>query len=45
MKQRSHVIQLKPNNEQATYFDKACGCQRFVYNWGLATWNTEYEDL
>ena len=43
MKQRSHVIQLKPNNEQATYFEKACGCQRFVYNWGLATWNTEYE--
>ncbi len=29
MKQRSHVIQLKPNNKQATYFEKACGCQRY----------------
>ena len=44
MKQRSHVIQLKPNNQQTTYFEKACGCQRFVYNWGLAAWKTEYED-
>jgi len=43
MKQRSHVIQLKPNNKQSTYFEKACGCQRFVYNWGLAVWKTEYE--
>ena len=43
MKKRSHVIQLKPNNKQATYFEKACGCQRFAYNRGLATWKTEYE--
>ena len=43
MKQRSHVIQLKPNNQQSTYFEKACGCQRFTYNWGLAAWKTEYE--
>jgi len=43
MKQRSHVIQLKPNNQQATYFEKACGCQRFVYNWGLAAWKEAYE--
>lgn len=43
MKQRSHVIQLKPNNQQATYFEKACGCQRFAYNYGLAAWKTEYE--
>jgi putative transposase len=42
MKQRSHVIQLKPNNKQATYFEKACGCQRFAYNWGLAKWKEEY---
>ena len=40
---RSHVIQLKPNNKQATYFQKTCGCQRFVYNWGLAAWKREYE--
>lgn len=43
MKHRSHVIQLKPNNKQATYFEKACGCQRFVYNYGLAAWKAEYE--
>jgi len=43
MKQRSHVIQLSPNNQQATYFEKACGCQRFAYNYGLAAWKTEYE--
>jgi len=34
---------MKPNNQQATYFEKACGCQRFAYNWGLATWTTAYE--
>jgi putative transposase len=44
MKQRAHVIKLKPNNKQATYFEKACGCQRFVYNYGLAAWKTGYED-
>lgn len=43
MKIRSHVIRLKPNNKQATYFKKACGCQRFVYNWGLDRWQKEYE--
>jgi len=44
MKIRSHVIQLKPNNKQATYLQKACGCQRFVYNWGLAKWKEEYKN-
>ena len=34
---------MKPNNQQATYFEKACGCQRFVYNWGLSAWKAEYE--
>lgn len=43
MRIRSHVIRLKPNNKQATYFKKACGCQRFVYNWGLDRWQKEYE--
>jgi putative transposase len=32
-------IRLYPNNEQATYFAKACGVSRFAYNWGLARWN------
>lgn len=43
MNKRSHVIQLKPNNKQATYFEKACGCQRFAYNYGLAAWKEAYE--
>lgn len=43
MKMRAHVIRMKPNNKQSTYFEKACGCQRFVYNGGLAAWKTEYE--
>lgn len=44
MKQRSHVIRLNPNNKQVTYFEKACGCQRFVYNWGLSAWKKSYEE-
>jgi len=43
MKIRSHVMQLRPNNKRATYLQKACGVQRFVYNWGLARWKEEYE--
>ena len=43
MQNRAHVIRLKPNNAQATYLEKACGCQRFVYNWGISAWKKEYE--
>lgn len=32
------VIELNPNNKQATYFKKACGVARFAYNWALAEW-------
>lgn len=41
--QRSHKIRLNPNNAQATYFAKACGCARLAYNWGLAEWKRQYE--
>jgi len=41
--QRSHKIRLNPNNAQATYFAKACGCARLAYNWGLAEWVRQYE--
>lgn len=34
----AHRIALKPHNNQATYFKKACGVARFPYNWGLAEW-------
>ncbi|MCL1997805.1 MAG: transposase [Turicibacter sp.] len=40
---RAHKIRLKPNNNQATYFAKACGIARFAYNWGLAEWKRRYE--
>jgi putative transposase len=39
----AHRIQLDPNNEQRTYFAKACGVARFAYNWALAEWNRLYE--
>src|SRR5262245_28854453 len=32
---RAHKIRLNPTPEQATYFRKAAGTARFVYNWGL----------
>ena len=29
----AHKIRLTPTPEQVTYFKKACGTARFVYNW------------
>lgn len=40
---RGHIIELKPNNKQATYFKKACGVARFAYNWALSEWQTQYK--
>jgi len=34
---------LKPNNKQATYFSRACGCARFAYNWALAEWTKAWK--
>lgn len=34
----AHKIRLNPTAEQATYFRKAVGTQRFAYNWALARW-------
>jgi len=33
---RAHKIRLNPTPEQETYFRKAAGTARFVYNWGLS---------
>jgi putative transposase len=33
--QRAHKIRLNPTPEQETYFRKAAGTARFVFNWGL----------
>lgn len=40
---RGHIIELIPNNQQATYFKKACGVARLAYNWALAKWQKQYE--
>ena len=38
----AHKIEIKPNKEQITLLNKACGCSRFAYNWGLAKWQEMY---
>ena len=38
----AHKIRLTPTPEQETYFKKACGTARFVYNWALAEWQRQY---
>ena len=40
---KAHKIRLHPTSEQATYFAKAAGTSRFVWNWALAEWNRQYE--
>ena len=40
---RSHKIELKPNNVQATYFAKCAGTARFAWNWALAYSISEYQ--
>jgi putative transposase len=40
---RAHKIRLCPNNKQANYFARACGCARFAYNWGLSEWQKQYK--
>jgi putative transposase len=41
--QLAHKIELKENNTQRTYFKKGCGTFRFVWNWGLAEWNKQFQ--
>lgn len=40
---RGQIIELKPNNKQATYFARACGVARFAYNWALSEWQKQYK--
>jgi IS605 OrfB family transposase len=39
---RAHKIRLHPTEEQQTYFARAAGIARFVWNWALAEWNRQY---
>ncbi len=38
----AHNIRLTPTPEQVISFKKACGTARFVYNWALQEWQTQY---
>jgi putative transposase len=40
---RAHKIRLNPTPEQANYFARAAGTNRFVWNWALDQWNRRYE--
>lgn len=40
---RGHIIELTPNNKQATCFNKACGVARLSYNWALNEWQRQYQ--
>ena len=39
----AHKIALDPTVVQRTYFAKAAGCDRFVWNVALEMWNAEYK--
>lgn len=39
----AHKIELAPDVEQVDYFRRACGTDRFTWNWALAEWNRQYE--
>lgn len=38
----AHKIELAPDVEQVDYFRRACGTDRFTWNWALAEWNRQY---
>jgi putative transposase len=40
---KAHKIRLHPTPEQAHYFARAAGTARFVFNWAVAAWKTQYE--
>ena len=42
--QRSHKIQLVPNQKAVEYFQQACGVARFTYNWALAESCQQYKE-
>jgi IS605 OrfB family transposase len=40
---KAHKIRLHATPEQASYFAKAAGTSRFVWNWALSEWKRQYE--
>lgn len=43
--QRSHKIRIYPNKMQEQKLLQTVGCSRFVYNWGLDTWNKWHQEF
>ena len=41
---RAYKTELDPTDKQRTAFLQCAGTSRFVFNWGLATWQQWYED-
>ncbi|GHO79944.1 transposase [Ktedonobacter sp. SOSP1-85] len=39
----AHKIRMNPTPEQAEYLKRACGTRRFIYNWGRAQWEKQYQ--
>lgn len=39
---KAYKFRIYPNKEQATLINKTIGCSRFIYNYFLNMWNTEY---
>ena len=39
----AHKIRINPTPEQVAYLKRACGTRRFVYNWGRAEWEKQYQ--
>lgn len=40
----AHKIALAPTSAQAQFFARAAGTARFVWNWALEQWNTQYQE-
>jgi len=40
---KAHKIRLHPTAEQEEYLRRACGTRRFIFNWGLAEWQRQYQ--
>ena len=40
---RGHIIELMPNNKQASHFAQASGVARLSYNWALREWQRQYK--
>lgn len=40
---KAYKTELDPNNKQRGFFRQCAGTSRFVFNWGLATWKSQYE--